>query len=53
MTCPRCKVQRDILEWIPMEQIEEFADETNPIYKCRGCHWIFSPAPTALEVFRD
>jgi rubredoxin len=52
MICPRCKRKHDILAYIPMEQIEEFAAETNPIYKCPSCRWIFSPAPHALEVFR-
>ena len=26
-----------------MGQVEEFVTETNPIYKCPGCRWIFSP----------
>lgn len=24
--------------------IEEYAHETNPIYKCPGCNWVFSPS---------
>lgn len=51
MRCPRCKQLHDILAYVPMEQVEEFADETNPIYKCPSCRWIFSPAPHAVEVF--
>jgi len=53
MRCPRCKRLKDILEWVPMQQIEEFADETHPIYKCSSCHWIFAPAAHVLEDFRD
>jgi hypothetical protein len=30
--------------------IEEFRAETNPIYKCPGCRWLFSPALTIDEV---
>jgi hypothetical protein len=26
-----------------MGQVEEFVEETNPIYKCPSCRWIFSP----------
>ncbi len=51
MRCPRCKEKHDILAYVPMAQIEEFADETNPIYKCPDCRWIFSPAPHVLETF--
>ena len=52
MRCPRCRKQHDILRYVPMEQIEEFVTETNPIYKCPSCRWIFSPAPYVLENFR-
>lgn len=52
MTCPRCKNAHDILQYVPMQQIEEFAAETNPIYKCPTCRWIFSPSAHVLEDFR-
>jgi hypothetical protein len=26
-----------------MGQVEEFVEETNPVYKCPTCRWIFSP----------
>ncbi len=52
MTCPRCKSERNILDFIKLEEIEEFAHETNPIYKCPrqrgGCSWQFSPADQAV-----
>lgn len=51
MTCPRCREKQDILRFIPMGMIEEFQDETNPIYKCPLCRWVFSPALT-LDEFR-
>lgn len=50
MRCPRCKVQHDVLRYVPMQIIEEYADETNPIYKCPACRWVFSPALTIAEL---
>lgn len=50
MTCPRCRTKQDVLAFIPMETIEEFRSELNPIYKCRLCHWIFSPALSIEEL---
>lgn len=48
MTCPRCKEKRDILAFIRFGEVEEFAADTAPIYKCPkpagGCGWIFAPA---------
>lgn len=44
MICPRCKRQHDLLQYIRLETIEEFAAETTPVYKCCSCKWIFSPA---------
>jgi hypothetical protein len=29
--------------YVPMRQIEEFARETTPIYKCPSCRWLFAP----------
>lgn len=43
MRCPRCKELHDILRYVPMGQVEEFIEETNPVYKCPSCRWIFSP----------
>lgn len=51
MRCPRCKEPQDILRFKPLGQIEEFADETNPIYQCPLCRWKFSPAQSVLEDF--
>jgi uncharacterized protein with PIN domain len=51
MRCPRCKKLHDILAYVPLQQIEEFSAETNPIYKCPSCRWMFSPAPHFLEDF--
>jgi uncharacterized C2H2 Zn-finger protein len=44
MRCPRCKRQHDVLQYVPLEIIEEFAAETTPVYKCPKCKWIFAPA---------
>lgn len=49
MRCPRCKKEHDILAYVPLMQIEEFVPETNPIYKCPTCRWMFSPSPHVLE----
>lgn len=51
MKCPRCKEIHDILKYVPMGQIEEFLSETNPIYKCPKCRWVFSPAKNVVEEF--
>jgi len=50
MRCPRCREVHDILRYVPMGVVEEFRTETNPIYKCPSCRWIFSPALTASEM---
>lgn len=49
MRCPRCRELFDLLRFVPMGMIEEFRNETNPIYKCPGCRWVFSPALTIEE----
>jgi len=49
MTCPRCREKQDVLRFVPMGIIEEFKDETNPIYKCPECRWVFSPSLTIAE----
>lgn len=51
MKCPRCREVHDILKYVPMGQVEEFLSETNPIYKCPSCRWIFSPAKNVVEDF--
>lgn len=53
MVCPRCKKPHDILTYVPLMQVQEFCAETNPIYKCPTCRWIFSPAQHVVEVFDD
>lgn len=44
MTCPRCKKDHDVLAYTPLMLIEEFEQETHPIYKCPSCRWVFAPA---------
>lgn len=53
MFCPRCKNSFDILRYVPLLQVEEYVAETNPVYKCPECRWIFSPAPHVIEVFSN
>ena len=50
MVCPRCTVPHDILAYVPLMQVERFESETNPIYKCPNCRWLFSPAPDVKEI---
>ena len=50
MRCPRCEELYDILQFIPLVEIEDYAKETNPIYKCPGCKWLFSPALTIKKI---
>jgi rubredoxin len=54
MRCPRCKLQRDILEFVPLMQIEEFATQTAPVYKCPECLWVFALRfPEDAQVMED
>lgn len=48
MVCPRCKRQHNILQYVPMGMVEEFKTETNPVYKCPSCRWIFSPTEQVI-----
>jgi uncharacterized protein with PIN domain len=50
MRCPRCKKRQDVLRFVPMGVIEEYITETNPIYKCPSCRWVFSPSLTIAEL---
>ncbi len=48
MHCPRCKKLQPVLSFMRMEESPEFESETNPIYKCSLCKWIFSPGDPTL-----
>lgn len=54
MKCPRCRKKRDILAFQRFGEIEEFASDTAPIYKCPkaqgGCGWIFAPAEHTILI---
>lgn len=52
MRCPRCKQLHDILAYVPLRVIPEFASETTPIYKCPNCRWQFAPCIDE-EVIRE
>lgn len=52
MTCPRCREHIDILRFIPMGMVEEFKEDTVPVYKCPLCRWIFAPAQNVREEYR-
>jgi DNA-directed RNA polymerase subunit M/transcription elongation factor TFIIS len=51
MVCPRCKKEHNVLHFVPLLQIEEFAEDTTPIVKCPSCKWLFAPSFRASEVF--
>lgn len=54
MVCPRCKNGHDLLRYVPLRMIDEFVEETTPVYKCPSCRWIFAPAESViLEVLRN
>ena len=48
MTCPRCKKLQPLETFMRMLESPEFESETNPIYKCSICKWIFSPGDPTL-----
>lgn len=48
MHCPRCKKLQPVLSFMRMEESPEFESETNPVYKCSLCKWIFSPGDPNL-----
>lgn len=51
MKCPRCEALHNILQYIPLAEVDEYKGVTNPIYKCPKCKWLFSPAPHITELF--
>lgn len=53
MCCPRCKEWEDVLAYTPLGIIDEFIGETCQIYKCPRCRWLFAPAPSINELFRE
>lgn len=44
LTCPRCKQEKDVLQYVPLQVIEEYAKDCTPPYKCPNCKWIFALA---------
>jgi hypothetical protein len=48
MLCPRCRVYHDVLWYERWGEVEDYAPQTNPIYRCSkkkgGCGWFFSPS---------
>jgi transposase-like protein len=47
LRCPRCKKEHSIESYMRLAEAKEFEHETNPIYKCESCKWIFSLAVPA------
>ena len=50
MICPRCKRYHNVLEYVPMMTVEEYAADTTPVYRCPVCRWIFAPADPVTVV---
>lgn len=44
MRCPRCKKPQHVTDFERLMEIEEFAQETTPVYRCLLCRWVFAPA---------
>lgn len=42
LRCPRCEVEADILTYVPLQEIAKYAAQTQPIYKCRNCKFVFA-----------
>jgi uncharacterized protein YbaR (Trm112 family) len=42
LVCPRCKKPQDLLNYTRLQEIEEYSQETVPIYKCSLCKWMFA-----------
>lgn len=51
LMCPRCKEDHNLLAYVPLMEIEDYAEDTVPIYKCPSCRWMFALAPRLQEVF--
>jgi uncharacterized C2H2 Zn-finger protein len=49
MSCPRCKKPFDVLAFIPLMMVEEYAADTTPVYKCPACRWVFAPAESVVR----
>ena len=53
MCCPRCEHVFDILQFVPLKEIKEYAHDTTPVYKCPsrlgGCGFIFAPSDNTHE----
>jgi hypothetical protein len=53
MRCPRCEELFPLMMWRPFNEVEAYARETTPVYKCKrnmtsiegkkGCGFVFAP----------
>src|ERR1044072_3017284 len=53
MRCPRCRRLHDVLRYVPMGQIDRYIAETNPVYRCPRCRWVFSPALSLSDKIKE
>jgi len=45
LTCPGCERVSDILDYVPLEHSQKYAEEVVVPLKCRGCHHVFALRP--------
>lgn len=44
LTCPGCEQQQDILDFIPFDYSEKYADQVVAVHRCRRCGHVFALA---------
>jgi hypothetical protein len=54
MRCPSCEEFHHLFWYVRLDQVEKYAMETNPIFRCPtykgGCGHVFSPGDRSLLV---
>lgn len=49
LTCPACQKEQDILTYVPLRIVEQYAHELVPPLRCSACNHVFAlrPVPDA------
>ncbi len=45
LTCPACQKEQDILSYVPLRIVEQFAHELVPPLRCPNCNHVFALRP--------
>jgi hypothetical protein len=45
LTCPGCEKQQDVLDFIPFDYSEKYADQVVAVHRCPSCGHIFALDP--------